>query len=83
MAPDPKSWEDIIKGKILDLIEGSKASCQELERLSTCYENIDQKVDTIIIDIAKLKVKSRILWGAIGGAIPTAIGLGIWFLKSQ
>ena len=60
--------------------EWSKYVLKELERLNTCYASIDKKQQQIGIDVAMLKVKAG-AWGALGGAIPVAIGLGIWFIR--
>ena len=49
--------------------EWSKFVLKELERLNSCYENLDAKVDSIKEDVVMLKVKAG-LWGALGGAIP-------------
>jgi len=54
---------------------------KELEEASRCRIEIKKDLTNIKIDIAKLQVKSAIIWGVIGGAITTAIGLGVWFLK--
>ncbi len=61
--------------------EWSKYVLKELERLNSCYHEMDKKLNRITVDIAKLKVKSGI-WGLIGGAVPVVIGLGIWFLRT-
>lgn len=60
--------------------EWSKFVLKELDRLSTCYESLDEKMGQIRTEIAMLKVKSGI-WGLIGAAIPVAIGIGIWLVK--
>lgn len=54
---------------------------KELERLNACYTSLDKNVTDVKVEIARLKVKSGV-WGAIGGVIPVAIGLGIWAIKS-
>lgn len=59
--------------------EWSKHVLFELERLNTCYERLDQKIDQVNIELVKLKVKSGI-WGLVGGAIPICIMLGIYFI---
>lgn len=61
--------------------EWSKYVLKELERLADCYDALDQKLNKIDKEIVRLKVKSGI-WGALAGAIPVVIGLGIIFLKS-
>lgn len=61
--------------------EWSKHVLAELERLNGCYVALDNKLDEVRIDIAKLKVKAGI-WGAIGGAIPVVVILGVWLVRS-
>ena len=56
-----------------------------------CKDNsikVDGKMDETVrllnqmsVEIGKLKVKAGI-WGVLGGAIPAAIGVAIWVLKS-
>ena len=60
--------------------EWSKYVLKEMERLNTCYKSIDEKQRQIAIEIAMLKVKAGV-WGAIGGAIPILITLGVLVLK--
>ena len=63
--------------------EWSKYVLLELERLNTCYNNLDAKVNKINVEIAMLKVKSGI-WGALGGilvAIPPCLFFMIKFMK--
>ena len=61
--------------------EWSKHVLKTLEDLNDKYESLDEKVNQIRIDIAKLQVKAGI-WGAMGGAVPVVIGLAIWILRS-
>ena len=58
----------------------SKHVIVELERLNGCYTTLDNKLDDVRIEIAKLKVKAGV-WGAFGGAIPVAIALGVWAVE--
>lgn len=44
------------------------------------FEDLRKEVVKVQIDVATLKVKAGI-WGAVGGAIPIAIGIGIWLLE--
>ena len=62
--------------------EWSKFVLKELERLNDCYESLNKNLNKMNVEIAKLKVKSGV-WGLVGGAIPVAIGLAIWLLKSN
>lgn len=39
-------------------------------------EDHDKKLDKVIVEIAKLKVKSGV-WGLIGGSIPVAIFIAL------
>ena len=48
--------------------EWSKFVLKELERLNSCYDAIDKKVDKINVELAMLKVKSGI-WGATAGIV--------------
>ena len=65
--------------------EWSRHVLKELERLNACYIALNKKVDenrektltcvnTIKLDVARLKLKSGII-GLLGGAIPVAIML--------
>ena len=49
-------------------IENKKLVYDRLERMSETLNKIDDKVDDITIEIAKLKIKSGV-WGLMGGAI--------------
>jgi len=49
-------------------IENKKLVYDRLERMSETLTKIDDKVDDITIEIAKLKIKSGV-WGLMGGAI--------------
>lgn len=53
----------------------------ELKRLNDCYESLRTKVDQVALDVRETKVRSGVM-GALGGAIPVVIGLGIWAIKS-
>lgn len=46
------------------------------------FESLRREVVKVQIDIATLKVKAS-LWGALAGAIPVIVGLGIYYLKSS
>ena len=64
----PNSWN-----------EWSKYVLKTLEDMDIRLKEIDNKMNDIHIDIAKLKVKSGI-WGAIGGIIPILISILIYFI---
>lgn len=64
---------------------------QDLERINNSLSSIQQKLDAhiccsnkdirqILVDLAKLKVKSGI-WGLIGGSIPILVSLAYMLLK--
>lgn len=61
--------------------EWSKFVLKELERLNSCYKDLDAKVGNIAVDIAMLKVKAG-LWGLIGGAIPVLLMVGYIIIKN-
>ncbi len=61
--------------------EWSKHVLLELKRLGDGQESHNSLLGNIRTEIAMLKVKSGI-WGALGGAIPVAIGLAIWLFKN-
>lgn len=58
----------------------SKHILIELKRLNTNDENLEEKINKVLIEIAMLKVKSGI-WGLMGGAIPVFIILIIDGIK--
>lgn len=60
--------------------EWSKFVLKELERLNSCYNHLDKKLDDVALEIATLKVKAGV-WGLLGGAIPVVVGLALWFLQ--
>jgi len=60
--------------------EWSKFVLKELERLNTCSKDLKQSVDKARMDIVALKVKAG-FWGAVGGAIPAVIALGVWIVQ--
>lgn len=62
--------------------EWSRHVLAELERLNAYCERIEKKLNEAITDIATLKVKAGV-WGAIGGAVPVALGLLVWLLKKD
>jgi len=64
-----------------DWNEWSKYVLKELERLGNSYEKLDARMDKMSNEITSLKVKSGV-WGLIGGAIPVAIGIGVWLIRT-
>jgi len=62
--------------------EWSKYVLKELERLNTCYDSLNEKMNKISNDIMMLKVKSGV-WGAIAGLIPVVIALILWTLSQK
>lgn len=69
MPPDEKNgWN-----------EWSKFVLKELERLNTCYERLDEKLDNMTNEITALKLKAGV-WGALAGAIPVVVAILIWLL---
>ena len=59
--------------------EWSRFVLKELERLNTCYERLDEKLDKMNNDIISLKLKAGV-WGALAGAIPVLVAILIWLL---
>jgi hypothetical protein len=60
--------------------EWSRHVLKELERLNTNYENLQEEISLVKIEIAMLKVKAGV-WGLVAGAIPVAIGIVLQILK--
>jgi hypothetical protein len=66
--------------------EWSKHVLMELERLNTQQEEMGEQVTELRIQLSKLDVAFKIksgIWGLIGGAIPVALALIIWLVRSQ
>jgi len=57
----------------------SKYVLMELKRQSDCCTELSKKLDSINVDLAKLKVKAGV-WGTIGGATPVLILIALYFL---
>ena len=53
---------------------------KELERLNKSYNDLDEKIDRININLTKLNVKSGV-WGMAGAAIPTVGAILFILLK--
>ena len=60
----------------------SKHVLMQLERNSKCLNEIKQELTLAKIEIARLKVKSGV-WGAIGGAIPVCVAIGLWLVTKK
>lgn len=64
--------------------EWSRHVLAELKRLSDAQEKNQEKSEACFselkVEIARLKVQSGV-WGLMGGAIPVAIGLLVYFIK--
>jgi len=56
--------------------EWAKHVLAELERLNSCYEKLDLRIQEMHTDIVTLKIKAGI-WGLVGGIIPVLVLLGI------
>ena len=67
---EPNGWD-----------EWAKFVLQTGERHETLLEDIRKEVTSVRIEVGMLKVKAGV-WGAIAGAIPVVIALGIWAIKS-
>lgn len=66
--PDTNGWS-----------EYQKLVLSELERHNGLIEDIRNKLGKIETDIAMLKVKAG-FWGALAGAIPVAIAMGLKYI---
>jgi len=55
---------------------------EELKRQNTCVEHIKKTQNEHSVDLAMLKVRAGI-WGLLGGAVPAALMLVYWMLKSN
>ena len=64
--------------------EWGKHVLASLESLDEDIHRLEDRVIKLCVDIEGLKARTSReakLWGAVGGAIPVAIGLLIWLLK--
>ena len=61
--------------------EWGKHVLAELKRHNEWCNELAETQTSILVQISALKVKAGI-WGVIGGAVPVAIGLAIWLIKS-
>lgn len=57
----------------------SKHVLMQLEMNSKCLNEIKAEITNAKVEIARLKVKSGV-WGAIGGALPVCVAIGLWLL---
>lgn len=62
--------------------EWSRHVLAELERLDDNIKELTVAVNSLVTEVAMLKVKAGI-WGAIGGAIPVAVGLLVYYLRTK
>ena len=70
-----KNYEEIRKEQVamrMDFLKG----------MSDVREDFLRQTQVFSIELAVLKVKSGV-WGLVGGAIPVALGLLIWFIQSK
>jgi len=67
------------KDKVIERIEAVKDGLSK--DISITRDLLSKDILSIRDDVTALKIKAGV-WGALGGAIPVAIGLLIWGLKS-
>ena len=60
--------------------EWKKLVLFQLERNTSEHRVLDRRVSEIQTDIAQLKTKAGV-WGALAGAIPVLVALGLWLLN--
>jgi len=53
---------------------------KELERLSSSQEKVAKQMETLIVELAMLRVKSGV-WGLIGGAIPVMVAIAMYLIE--
>ena len=58
----------------------SQLVMSKLDDLHTVTKELTHEVQAVRVEVAVLKVKAGI-WGAVAGAIPVIIGLGLLLLK--
>ena len=68
--PNKDGWHEWSKYVLKAIEEGKDRDVGMLELLTQAR-----------MDIAQLKIKAGI-WGLIGGAIPVAVGLAVWFVQT-
>jgi len=89
MQIDKEQWIELSKN-VQTLNTMQPLTLHELERLSKCYDSLDEKLDnkltaidkklsavdkTLSVKIGKLDTKASVFWGIIGGGIPILIYL--------
>jgi hypothetical protein len=52
----------------------SKLVLFRLDALATDVQRVEDKVETLLIDVAMLKVKAGV-WGAVAGMVPAAVAV--------
>ena len=62
--------------------EWRKFVLNELKRLSTCYETLDEKMTKMMVEIGMLKVKAGV-WGGLAGLISVAVAVGYIYINSK
>lgn len=60
--------------------ESQKLVLSEIRRVSKWCEKLDDRMISVQIEIAQLKIKAGV-WGLVGGLIPVAIAIGLILLK--
>jgi hypothetical protein len=60
----------------------SKHVLMQLETDSKCLRELKEEITKLRVEVGQLKVKSGV-WGLIGGAVPVAVGLVVWLIKSK
>ncbi len=61
--------------------EYSKLVLQKLQDHETLLKDINEALIQVRVEIAMLKVKSGV-WGAMAGAVPSAIAIIFFYMKS-
>jgi len=89
MQIDKEQWNELSKN-VQTLNTMQPLTLHELERLSKCYDSLDEKLDdkltaideklaavdkTLSVKIGKLDTKASVFWGIIGGVIPLILFL--------
>jgi hypothetical protein len=60
----------------------SKHVLMQLETDTKCLRELKEEITKLRVEVGQLKVKSGV-WGLIGGAVPVAVGLVVWLIKSK
>jgi len=62
--------------------EWSKYVLNELKRLGDSYEQLDEKMTQVMVEVGMLKVKAGV-WGGLAGLISAAVAVGYIFLNNK